>query len=93
MIKMRVEVTHEAEQYIKGNGCSVMVLLGTMTGCCGGTAPMPQIHIGSPQDLSGYEKNVMGDITVFVDKRINAEKIDILISKLLWFRKLSVDIV
>lgn len=91
--KMRVKITIEAEQYIKENGRSVMIILGSMTGCCGGTAPMPQIELGVPKNLSGYEKNTIKDITVFIDKLIETDKqIDISLGKLLWFKKLSIEI-
>lgn len=90
---MKVEITSEAEKYIKKNGRSVMVLSGTMTGCCGGAAPMPQIELGSPKDLSGYMQNDMGDITVFIDIRIDINKqINISLGKLLWFKKLYVEL-
>lgn len=90
---MKIDLSSDAEQYIIKNGYCVMVLLGKMTGCCGGTAPMPQVDIGSPHDLSRYEENIIGDITVFIDKNITAEKIEISLDKLLWIRKLSVNII
>lgn len=91
---MKVNITHEAEKYIKENGRSVMIIVGTMTGCCGGTAPMPQIELGLPKNLPGYEENVIDDITVFIDKRIETEKqIDISLGKLLWLKKLSIEII
>jgi hypothetical protein len=90
---MRISITHEAQQYIEEDGHSVIILLGRITGCCGGAAPMPQIELGSPKELSGYEHNIIGYINVFVDKSIDIEtQIDISLGKLLWFKKLLVEL-
>jgi hypothetical protein len=92
--KMTIEMTQESEQYIKENGSSITVLLGSLTGCCSGAVPIPQINLGVPKNLSLYKKNIIGDITVFVDIRIGTEKkIQISLAKLLWFKRLSVDMV
>ena len=89
---MRIKISNEAEQYIKENGNSAMILLGNVTGCCGGAAQMSQIHLGSPENPLGYERNSIGDITVFVDKRLETEKqINIFLGRLLWLKRLSVE--
>ncbi|OGO77911.1 MAG: hypothetical protein A2Y23_04120 [Clostridiales bacterium GWB2_37_7] len=91
---MEVKIAHEAEQYIKKNGQAVMVQLIAMSGCCGGAAPMPQIQLGSPKDLSGYIKTEIGDITVFVDVKVDMTKqINIFLGKLLWLAKLQVELI
>lgn len=92
--KIIIELTNEAEEYIKEKGSFVMVLLGTMTGCCSGAVPIPQVSLGTPKNLSIYKKIILGDITVFVDIRIDTEKkIQISLEKLLWFQRLSVGLV
>ncbi|WHH59964.1 CC/Se motif family (seleno)protein [Petroclostridium sp. X23] len=91
---MEINITVEAEQYIRQNGQSATVMLGTMTGCCGGAAPLPQIHLVLPNDLSDYEQNKVKDITIFIDKRVDTNKqIHITLAKLLWLKKLSVELV
>ncbi|MGE5632380.1 MAG: CC/Se motif family (seleno)protein [Caulobacteraceae bacterium] len=91
---MKVKITEEAQQYIMENGHTVTVHLGTVSGCCGGAAPMPQIQLGAPGDLSSYVQNTIGDINLFIDKQIDAEKqLIILLGKLLWLKKLSVEII
>lgn len=90
---MRIEITDEAQEYIKENGYTAMIYISTITGCCGGTAPLPQIHLGLPKDLSGYEQEVIGEITIFINKSIVADKqIEITLGKLFRFKKLSVEI-
>lgn len=91
---MKVNIPHEAEQYIMGNGGTVTVLLGSVSGCCGGAAPMPQIQLGSPEDISAFTPTTIGNITVYTDKQIDVEKqINISLEKLLWIKKLSVQII
>ncbi|PRR76625.1 CC/Se motif family (seleno)protein [Clostridium thermopalmarium] len=93
---MRFEITHEAEQYIKNNGNSAMVLLGNITGCCGGGGGMviPEIDLRTSKDLSGYDQIIIGDINIFVDKRIDSKKkIEISLGKFLWIKSLSVELV
>lgn len=90
---MKIKIAQEAEQYIKENGHTVAVLLGKVSGCCGGAAQMPQVQSGLPENLSGYTVNIIGDITVYVDKQIDKDKqIVIFLGKLLWLKKLSVEI-
>jgi hypothetical protein len=81
------------EQYIKNNGNSVMILSGPVRGCCVGAAATAEIRLGTPGNLSRFEKNVIGDILVYVDKQFAADQtINILLAKLMWIKRLSVEL-
>ncbi|HYE09065.1 MAG TPA: CC/Se motif family (seleno)protein [Patescibacteria group bacterium] len=91
---MKIKITHDAQKYIAENGQAVIVFMGKLSGCCGGAAPIPQIQLGIPEDLSCYEENIIGDITAFVDKQIDQEKqIKISFGRILWAKKLAVEVI
>ncbi len=90
---MEIHLEHEAEKYIMQKGQVAMVILGSMSGCCGGSAPIPKIELSSPKDLSKYDEKKIGEIVLFVDKELtNIKEIHITFARLLWAKKLSVEI-
>lgn len=91
---MPVKITPEAEEYIRQKGGAAVIILGSMGGCCGSLAPLPNIHLSSPNDLALYNLQNIGDIKLFVDNRIDPNKhIHVSLTKLWRFKKLSVEIV
>lgn len=90
---MNILLEPEAEEYILQNGGNAMVILGSLRGCCGGTSPLAKVALGSPKNLSGYEENKVGAITLYVDKNLKeTEKMRITFAKLFWVNKLSVEV-
>lgn len=89
---MKVDISPEAEQYILQNGKAAIILFGSISDCCGGTAPVLQIHLESPKDLSKYEQIKIKEIILYLDKHINEEsQINITLAKLLMFKKLWIE--
>lgn len=90
---MLVELEPGAQNYILQKGKSAMIILGNMRGCCGGVLPVPKIYLGSPKDPSGYEENRVGDVSIFIDKKlVDTGTIRVTHAKLLSLNKLSVEI-
>lgn len=91
---MRVEISSKAERYIKEKGSPVIVKRIIASGCCVGTVPVFEVELGSPEDLSRYEKEIVSDVTLFIDKAIDKEKkLTIDMVKLLGLKKFLVELV
>ena len=89
---MIVKIGPEVEQYIKDNGNSVMILSGPVRGCCVGAAVTAEIRLGTPGNLSRFEKNIIGDVIVYTDKQFaEDQKANIFLAKLMWIKRLSVE--
>ena len=89
-----VQLEPGAQNYILQNGKNAMIILGNMRGCCGGVSPVPKIYLGSPKDAPGYEEIKIGDVTIFVDKKLGDKgTIRVTHAKFLSLNKLSVEII
>ena len=90
---MQIQIDPAAEEYISQNGGKAMVIMGSMRGCCGGAISLPKIELGSPRNLSEYRENQIGSITLYVDKKLMGhEAMQVTFAKLLWAKKLSVEV-
>ncbi|SNT16292.1 hypothetical protein SAMN05446037_104621 [Anaerovirgula multivorans] len=91
---MKFQVASEAEAYILQKNEAVMIMLSSMGGCCGGSAPIPKIELGTPKNLTSFEITEVGKITIYYDKGIEKVKeIKVGLSKLFWFKKLTIEFI
>lgn len=90
---MMLKIGPEVEQYIKDNGSSAMILSGPVRSCWVVAAATAEIRLGKPNNLPRFEKNIIGDIIIYVDKLFaEDQKINISLAKLLWIKRLSIEI-
>lgn len=89
---MAFQITAEAKEYITQKNESIMIMQATMSGCCGGAAPIPKVELGTPKDLSGFEKTEVGKTTVYFDKNYEKKEIKIDLSKLLFLKNLTIEV-
>ncbi|AOY77748.1 CC/Se motif family (seleno)protein [Clostridium formicaceticum] len=91
---MKFQVAPESEGYILQKNEPVMIMLSNMGGCCGGSALIPKIELGSPKNLTSFKITEVGKITIYYDKGIKkVKKIKIGLSKLFWFKKLTIEFI
>jgi hypothetical protein len=90
---MLIQIDPTAQDYIFQNGGKAMVIMGSMRGCCGGAISLPKIELGSPKNPSEYKENQIGSVTLYVDKKLMShEAMQVTFAKLLWAKKLSVEV-
>ncbi|ABR49402.1 hypothetical protein Amet_3264 [Alkaliphilus metalliredigens QYMF] len=91
---MKFQITAEAEEYMLQKNESIMIMLSIMGGCCGGAAPIPKVELGTPKDLTSFEKTEVGKTIIYFDKGIEKVKeIKIDLSKLFYFKKLTIEFI
>lgn len=89
---MAFQITAEAEEYIAQKDEPIIIMQATMSGCCGGAAPIPKVALGAPKDLYGFEKTAVGKTTVYFDKNYEEKEIKIDLSKLLFLKNLTIEV-
>ncbi|WP_202708628.1 CC/Se motif family (seleno)protein [Sporosalibacterium faouarense] len=90
---MKFQIEPEAKAYIVEKNQAIMIMLSSMSGCCGGAASMPKIELGAPRDVSKFEKMEVEEITIYCDKEIETvQKIKIGLSRLFYFKKLTIEL-
>lgn len=72
-IAPQVHIGPEALRYIGDNGGEVMLRLSPRNGCCGGTAWLPVVDLGRPQQGELYEAIHQDGIIIHVDREILCE--------------------
>lgn len=87
-------LTNDALDYIKENGSVVTIGTTSKKGWVGGSVPLDEVEPEMPEDPSNYTKIDKNDVSIYVDNKISADDktIKITLSKLLWLKKLSLDI-
>lgn len=92
-LTMQITISNEASEFIINKGSQLIVLLGSLTGCCIGKVPSPMLEIGRPRrPLKNYDiQNLESGITVYLDKDLASYKgtAEITLSKSLWWKSLS----
>lgn len=90
---MEISITKEAENYIEKNGKNPFIVTANSGGHCGGNIPFPDIRIGIPNDRDRYTVIAVAGINIFVKKDISFDKgISITLAKLLWFKRLYLEL-
>jgi hypothetical protein len=64
------EITDQAREHLDGR--SVVVRPSRRNGCCGGQATLTIVEIGVPESLDAFRPLEVDEITVYVDRRLDA---------------------
>lgn len=92
---VQVDVSGDAAQYIRARGGHVVVFVGTLSGCCGGTVPSPPVlEVGKPRrNPRDYEAIQVAGITVHVENRVSTgwRTVRITLDRALWWKTLSIE--
>ncbi|CAN5368510.1 CC/Se motif family (seleno)protein [soil metagenome] len=66
---MPAAITDAARSYLVGR--PVVLRSSPRHGCCGGTALLPVVEVGPPDDPTAYEHADVHGVEVFVDPRLD----------------------
>ena len=93
-VNLNIMITSDALDYIKEKSGVLTIGTTSRKGWVGGSVPLDEVEPETPEDPSSYTKIDKNDISVYIDKKINTDDktIKITLSKLLWLKKLSLEI-
>ncbi|GAB6151348.1 hypothetical protein JCM17380_00980 [Desulfosporosinus burensis] len=89
---LKVDVAPEAARYIQSKGGEIIIFRGTLSGCCGGTLPSPDMELGHPRrPLDNYCVENRTGITLYIDNELSAYngRAEVTLGKNLWWSSLS----
>jgi|AntDeeMinimDraft_6_1070357.scaffolds.fasta_scaffold51107_2 hypothetical protein len=92
MTGLDIEITSEARDWVARQGGSMMLRASTRHGCCGGSALVPVVDLGEPDDPAGYVSETREGIRVYVAEDLRIEHpLTVRLERFLGFRRLFVD--
>ncbi len=87
--QLQVKLTPAAAAYVRAKGGQIMLIEGYRSGCCGGSARLPVVHLGEPRNREAFRMLEMDGCIVWFSAGLQ-ENYTVELAVLWFLKKLSV---